>query len=310
MNEFIYKLNFLNLIKGSKFIETIRDLEPKRKISPISIWKAYNIGRNTSANAVLIFSSLIHSLRDLYPNLEIIRLIIALYKQKLQEIIIPKTFKYHYNHYFECLTVQTKEEDAKLANSEEYKGYIEYFWKLFQWIKIEFANGHAFDNLGDYYYDDFEISLLENIGIVNDNIKSMDLNLIYKENKIIDVENNDEKVTIKSNDDKFNINIDENNNLNVVKDKTIKRNIQNIRFKSVDDSYLVDHQLIKSNLCFNQYFSMKIDELDNELFYNKFDLIFKKIFYYDTPILISINDIYHLDKPPPSQLSSNIQSNL
>ena len=305
MNEFIYKLNFLNLIKGSKFIETIKDFEPNRKISPIAIWKAYTIGRKTCVNAVLILVSLIHSLKDLYPYLEIIRLIRALYEQKLHEIIEPKIFKNHYNHYFKCLTVQTKEEDEEMAKSEEYKVYIEYFWTLFQWIKIELVEGHAFDMLGDYSYDDFEESLVEDIRNINDEIKSMDLNLVYKENKL---ENNGKK-KVKNKDDDFMVEINEEKNLNVTK-LNHKSDGHGIILTSKDDSYIDNIQLNKSNLTFSEYFSLKTDELNTELFYDKFDLMLKKTFHYDTPMSIMINDIYHLDKPPPNRFQQKIQSNI
>ena len=294
MNEFIYNLNFLNLIKGSKVIETIRDIEPNRKISPTAIWKAYTIGKNTSANAVLILASLIHSLKDLYPYLEIIRLIMALYEQKLQEIIEPKVFKCHYDHYFVCLTVETKEEDDELANSEEYKVYIEYFWKLFQWIKIELIEGHAFDILGDYMYDELEESFLKDIENIDEEIKLMDLNVVYENIKTDDVE-------IKSNQDneKFIVNTDGEKFLNVIKSKDI--NTRNIKFISKDDSYLDECQLIQSKLSIKRYFSMKIDELDVKILYEKFGLIFKKVFYYDNPMIMIVNDIFHWDKPPPNQ---------
>jgi hypothetical protein len=295
MNEFIYKLNFLNLIKGSKFIETIRDFEPNRKISPIAIWKAYTIGKKTRANALLIFVSLIHSLKELYPYLEIIRLIKALYEQKLHEIIEPKIFKNHYNHYFKCLTVETKEDDEKLANSEEYKIYIEYFWKLFQWIIVEIVEDHAFDILGDYFYDDYEDTLVENIKIIDDEIKSMDLNLVYKENKLKNIE---KKKTFKS--EEFIVHASDVNELSVTKINN-KSHIYDIKLISKDDSYIDDLQLNKLNLFFSNYFSLKIDELDNELYHNKFDMIFKNVFYYDTPMITIVNDSYHWDKPPPNR---------
>ena len=296
MNEFIYNLDFLNLIKGSKFIETIRDFEQNRKISPIAIWKAYTIGRKTSANAVLILASLIHSLKDLYPYLEIIRLIMALYEQKLQEIIEPKVFKCHYDHYFVCLTVETREEDDKLAKSEEYKVYIEYFWKLFQWIKIELVEGHAFEILGDHRYDESEDSFLRDIENIDKEMRSMDLNVVYEDIKT-------DEVDFKSNqdDDKFSVNVDEWKNLNVTKVNNKDINIQNIKFMSKDDNYLYDCQLNKYNLSIKRYFSMRIDELDAKVLYRKFDLIFKKVFCYDTPMEMIIDDIFHWDKPPPNK---------
>ena len=302
MNEFIYKLNFLNLIKGSKFIETIKDFEPNRKISPVIIWKAYTIGRKTSADAVLILASLIHSLKEVYPYLEIIRLIMALYEQKLHEIIEPKIFKNHYNHYFKCLTVETKEDDDKLANSEEYKVYIEYFWKLFQWIKIELVEGHAFDILGDYSYDDDENLLVEDIKCTNEKIKAMDMNLVYEENKLTNEKKNLSKYDEK--DENFIVGIDGKNDLNVFKSENKLENkldVHDIKLVSKDDSY-IDLQLCKLKLNINSYFSLKIDELDIELYYNKFDLLFKKTLYYDIFMTMSINDIYHLDRPPPCRL--------
>ena len=296
MNEIISKLNFFNLIKGSKFIETIKNIDSNRKISPVTIWKSYVIGKKTSANAILLYVSLIHSLKDLYPYLEIIRLIMALYNQRLQEIIEPKIFKQHYDHYFKCLTVQTKEEDDELSKSEEYKIYIKYFWELFPWIKIELTS-HAFDILGNYSYDDYEDSLLDNINVINNEIKSLDLNLIYKNkctNKYFDTNEN----CSTQYDDKFIINLYD-NNLNIIKDTKRNINIDNIKLISKDDNYLDDHQLIRSNLSIENYFSLKIDVLDAKLLYDKFDFIFKKIFYYDSPMFIIIDDIYHLDKPPP-----------
>ena len=245
----------------------------------------------------MILVSLIHSLKELYPYLEIIRLIKALYEQRLHEIIEPKIFKNHYNHYFRCLTVETKEDDEKLASSEEYKVYIEYFWKLFQWIKIELVEGHAFDILGDYSHDEFEESLLNDIKSINEEIKYIDVNLVYNENKPKVVEKEKEK---NSSDDRFMVNVDEKNNLNV---KEIKNKIhaQNVKLVSKDDSYTDNFQLKKSNLFVNMFCSVKIDELDYELYYKRFDLIFRKIFYYEIPMTISINDVYHLDKPPPSE---------
>lgn len=302
MNEFICKLNFFNLIKGSKFIETIKNTDSNRKISPVTIWKAYVIGKKTSANAILLYVSLIHSLKDLYPYLEIIRLIMALYNQRLQEIIDPKIFKQHYDHYFKCLTVQTKEEDDELNKSEEYKIYIKYFWELFPWIKIELTS-HAFDILGNCSYDDFEDSLLDNINVINHEIKSLDLNLTYK-NKISCTNNNN---NINKNesiqyDDKFIIKLYD-NNLNVIKDTKRNININNIKLISKDDNYLDDYQLIRSNLSIESYFSLKIDALETKLLNNKFNFIFKKISYYDSPMFMIINDIFYLDKPPPKIFS-------
>jgi hypothetical protein len=49
---------------------------------------------------------------------------------------------------------------------------------------------------------------------------------------------------------------------------------------------------------------------NTELFYNKFDLMLKKTFHYDTPTSTMINDIYHLDKPPPNRSVIKIQSNI
>ena len=225
----------------------------------------------------------------------------ALYNQRLQEIIEPKIFKQHYDHYFKCLTVQTKEEDDELSESEEFKIYIKYFWELFPWIKIELTS-HAFDILGNCSYDDFEDSLLDNINVINQKIKSLDLNLIYK-NKILCTNDN---FDINENgstqhDDKFIIKLYD-NNLNVIKDTKKNINIDNIKLISKDDNYLDDYQLIRSNLVIEKYFSLKIDELETKLSNDKFNFIFRKISYYDSPMFIVINDIFHLDKPPPKIL--------